>query len=159
MDGRASPSSGRRRTSRRSSRELGTARLVGSEQSNSSVVFDEALILKVFRRLEPGINPELELLRFLAEHGFRNTPALAGWYAYSGGPLTATLGLLQEYVADASRRLGARARRDRGRRRSASSTGSAGSARSPAQMHTVLGSDPNDPPSRPRSRASSRSGC
>ncbi|MFL5942241.1 MAG: phosphotransferase [Gaiellaceae bacterium] len=82
-------------------RELGAARLVSSEQSNSSVVFDDALILKLFRRLEPGINPELEMLRFLTEQGFRNIPALGGWYAYSGGPLTATLGLLQEYVAGA----------------------------------------------------------
>jgi maltokinase len=83
------------------SRELGAARLVSSEQSNSSVVFDEALILKIFRHLEPGINPELEMLRFLTEQGFRNIPALGGWYAYSGGPLTSTLGLLQEYVAGA----------------------------------------------------------
>ncbi len=82
-------------------RELGAARLVASEQSNSSVVFDDALILKVFRRLEPGINPELEVLRFLTGQGFRNIPALGGWYAYSGGPLTATLGLVQEFVAGA----------------------------------------------------------
>jgi len=82
-------------------RELGAARLVSSEQSNSSVIFDETLILKIFRHLEPGINPELEMLRFLTEQGFRNIPALGGWYAYSGGPLTATLGLLQEYVAGA----------------------------------------------------------
>ena len=82
-------------------RELGAARRVSSEQSNTSIIFDEALILKVFRRLEPGINPELEILRFLTEQGFRNIPALGGWYAYSGGPLTATLGLLQEYVAGA----------------------------------------------------------
>jgi maltokinase len=82
-------------------RELGAARLVSSEQSNSSVVFDDTLILKVFRHLEPGINPELEMLRFLTEQGFRNIPALGGWYAYSGGPLTATLGLLQEYIAGA----------------------------------------------------------
>jgi maltokinase len=82
-------------------RELGAARLVSSEQSNSSVVFDDALVLKLFRRLEPGINPELEVLRFLTEQGFRNIPALGGWYAYSGGPLTATLGLVQEFVAGA----------------------------------------------------------
>jgi ATP/maltotriose-dependent transcriptional regulator MalT len=36
-------------------------------ESNSSVVFDETLILKVFRRLEPGINPELEVLRLIAQ--------------------------------------------------------------------------------------------
>jgi maltokinase len=83
-------------------RDIAAPRLVASEQSNTSVVFGETLILKVFRRLEPGINPELEVLRFLGEHGFRNAPALAGWYEYSGGPLTATLGLLQEFVADAA---------------------------------------------------------
>jgi maltokinase len=79
-------------------RELKEARDVGAEQSNTSVVFDDELILKVFRRLEPGINPELEVLRFLTEHGFENIAALGGWYSYAGGPLAATLGILQEYV-------------------------------------------------------------
>ena len=51
-------------------------------------MFDEELILKVFRRLEAGINPELELLRFLTERGFENIAQLAGWYAYSGGRWT-----------------------------------------------------------------------
>ena len=86
--------------SARLGQDISPGRLVASEQSNTSVVFDESLILKVFRRLEPGVNPELEVLRFLAGHGFRNVPALAGWYEYSGGLLTATLGLLQEFVVD-----------------------------------------------------------
>jgi trehalose synthase-fused probable maltokinase len=81
-------------------REMTDARSVGAEQSNTSIVFDDELILKVFRRLEPGINPELEMLRFLTEHEFPNIAALGGWYAYSGGPTTATLGILQEYVRD-----------------------------------------------------------
>ena len=38
------------------------------------------------------------MLRFLTEHGFSNIAALGGWYAYSGGPLSATLGILQQYV-------------------------------------------------------------
>ncbi len=125
-------------------RELGPARLVSSEQSNSSVVFDDALILKVFRRLEPGINPELEMLRFLTQHGFRNIPALGGWYAYSGGPLTATLGLLQEYVAGAvggwEMALGEVASAPE---RFLDRLGRLGEVT--AQMHTVLGSDPDDP--------------
>ena len=40
------------------------------------------------------------MLRFLTEHGFANIASLGGWYAYSGGPLSATLGILQEFVRD-----------------------------------------------------------
>src|SRR5207244_10432057 len=82
-------------------RELIESRAVGTEQSNSSVVFDEELILKVFRRLEPGLNPELEMLRFLTERGFANVAAVGGWYAYVGRPMEATLGLVQEFVRNA----------------------------------------------------------
>ena len=123
--------------------ELIEARPIGTEQSNSSIVFDEELILKVFRRLEPGINPELELLRFLTEHGFPNIAALGGWYAYAGGPMNATLGILQEYVHDgedgwelALAELGAAPERFLGRlRRLGEVTG---------LMHTALGSESND---------------
>jgi maltokinase len=76
-------------------------RPIGAEQSNSSVVFGESLILKAFRRVEPGVNPELELLRFLSTHGFEHIAPLSGWYAYEGRLLDATLGILQEYLADA----------------------------------------------------------
>ena len=82
-------------------RELQVARQVESEQSNTSVVFDDQLILKIFRRLEAGLNPELELLRFLTEQGFANIPPLGGWYAYMGRPLEATLGILQAFVPGA----------------------------------------------------------
>jgi trehalose synthase-fused probable maltokinase len=77
-------------------------RPVGVEQSNSSVVFGEALILKAFRRLEPGVNPELELLRFLSSRGFASIAPLAGWYQVDGRLLDATLGILQEYLRDAT---------------------------------------------------------
>jgi maltokinase len=76
-------------------------RPVGVEQSNSSVVFGDELILKVFRRLEPGVNPELELLRFLSARGFEHIAPLAGWYEYSGRLVDATLGTLQEYLRGA----------------------------------------------------------
>ena len=78
--------------------ELTSARVITAEQSNTSIVFDDELILKVFRRLEAGVNPELELLRFLTERNFPNIAQLAGWYAYLGRPMDATLGVLQEYV-------------------------------------------------------------
>jgi maltokinase len=76
-------------------------RLMGVEQSNSSLVFDERLVLKVFRKLEPGVNPELEMLRFLTSHGFENIAPLKGWYEYEGHALSSTLGVAQTYLPDA----------------------------------------------------------
>jgi predicted trehalose synthase len=119
---------------------LGDVRSVGVEQSNTSLVFDERLIFKVYRRLEAGINPELELLRFLTERGFPNVPALAGWYAYVGTPMDATLGVLQHFVKGESDGWEL-ARSDPERflahvPRLGEVTGA---------MHTVLGSEPGDP--------------
>ena len=45
-------------------------RPIDREQSNSSIVFGDRLVLKVFRKLEAGINPELEMLRFLTGRGW-----------------------------------------------------------------------------------------
>jgi trehalose synthase-fused probable maltokinase len=120
------------------------ARVIDRQQSNSSVVFDDALILKVFRRVEAGINPELELLRFLTEAGFPNIAELAGWYAYVGGQMEATLGIMQRFVPDAEdgweRALEAIAAGDEAfldsLRRLGEVTG---------RMHTALGSDPAEP--------------
>jgi len=125
-------------------KELGSPRAIDTEQSNTSIAFDDELILKVFRRLEPGINPELELLRFLTDRGYPNIAALGGWYSYSGGPLAATLGILQEYVKDgqdgwelALDELAVDPERFLGRlRRLGEVTG---------ELHTVLASDSNDP--------------
>jgi maltokinase len=77
-------------------------RPVGVEQSNSSIVFGEELILKAFRRVEPGENPELELLRFLSARGFPHIAPLTGWYEFEGRLIDATLGILQQYLAGAS---------------------------------------------------------
>jgi maltokinase len=76
-------------------------RPMGVEQSNSSMVFGDQLVLKSFRRLEPGVNPELELLLFLAGHGFENIAPLAGWYEYEGRLVESTLGILQQYLKGA----------------------------------------------------------
>jgi len=125
-------------------RQLERADIITSEQSNSSAIFDDEVILKAFRRLEAGVNPELEMLRFLTEHGFPNIASLAGWYAYTGRPLDATLGILQEYVpaavngwelaleelADAPERFLRRLHR---------------LGEVTAAMHTVLASDSSDP--------------
>ncbi len=73
-------------------------RPMGAEQSNSSVVFGERLALKLFRKLEPGINPDLEMLRFLTAHEYPNIAPLHGWYEYEGGALAATLAVAQRFV-------------------------------------------------------------
>jgi maltokinase len=78
--------------------QLTTSRAMGAEQSNTSVVFDDSIVLKVYRRLEAGVNPELELLRFLTARSFDGIPALHGWAAYIGHPLEATLAIVQEFV-------------------------------------------------------------
>ena len=61
------------------------------EQSNSSVILDELHVLKLFRRLEAGPNPELEVLRTLAAAGFANAPRLEGALETPGPPLETAL--------------------------------------------------------------------
>jgi maltokinase len=81
--------------------EEASVRPMGVEQSNSSLVIDDQLVLKVFRKLEPGVNPELEMLRFLTAHEFPNIAALHGWYDYDGHSLAATLGVAQQFLPGA----------------------------------------------------------
>ncbi len=78
-------------------------RRLGGEQSNSSVALGEALVLKHFRKLAEGVNPEAEMTRFLTEHtSFRHTPRLAGHVEYRDeAGRTTTLAVAQELVADA----------------------------------------------------------
>jgi maltose alpha-D-glucosyltransferase/alpha-amylase len=75
-----------------------TPSLMGAEQSNTSIRYDRTFILKLFRRLEEGISPDLEIGRFLGEAGFKHTPPLAGALEYhrEGEPLT--LAILQGFV-------------------------------------------------------------
>jgi maltokinase len=77
------------------------ARPVGVEQSNSSIVFGDQTVLKLFRKLEPGINPELELLQFLTRQQFVSIAPLLGWYEYEGRSYSATLGVAQRFLPDA----------------------------------------------------------
>ena len=76
------------------------AQLSVAEQSNNSVIFGERLMLKVFRRLEEGVNPELEVGRFLTEKtNFAQIAPLAGSLEYrrgKGEPVT--ISILQGYV-------------------------------------------------------------
>jgi len=120
------------------------ARAMGAEQSNSSIVLNDRAVLKVFRRIQPGINPELEMLRFLADHDFANIAALIGWYGYSGELMDATLGVMQRYVAGArdgwELALDALSAPDAG---FLDRLGALGAVT--GRMHSVLASDSSDP--------------
>jgi maltose alpha-D-glucosyltransferase / alpha-amylase len=72
---------------------------IKTEQSNTSVVFGEHFILKLFRRLEPGQNPDLELGKFLTEKEFPHISPMAGALEYKRGreePIS--LGILQNFI-------------------------------------------------------------
>ncbi|MGA2013125.1 MAG: hypothetical protein ABSH51_21675 [Solirubrobacteraceae bacterium] len=119
-------------------------RAMGVEQSNSSIVFGEETVLKVFRRLEPGINPELELLQFLTRRGFEHIAPLQGWYEYEGRAFAATLGVAQRFVADATggwELALAQIATDPGAL--VVELGRLGAVT--AQLHNTLASDPSDP--------------
>ena len=74
-------------------------RAMGVEQSNTSVRLGDRLMLKVYRLLEPGINPEVEMLELLTERGFAHAPLAAGSMRYvpdDGEPAAA--GIVQSLV-------------------------------------------------------------
>ncbi|HEU5099620.1 MAG TPA: putative maltokinase [Roseiflexaceae bacterium] len=75
-------------------------KIVTAEQSNSSIIFGDRLIMKLFRRLEPGLNPDLEIGRFLTERcGFAHAPPAAGgleYHAPNADP--SSLAFLQGFV-------------------------------------------------------------
>lgn len=70
-----------------------------AEQSNTSVRYGERAILKLYRRLEDGINPDLEIGRHLTEQRFPHVPPLLGAIEYRRGTEEpATLAVLQGFV-------------------------------------------------------------
>ena len=71
---------------------------LGVEQSNSSVTLDGLHVLKLYRRLEAGPNPELEVLAALAAQGFANAPRLEGALTTSGPPLETALASVTTFV-------------------------------------------------------------
>ena len=75
-------------------------RRIGAEQSNTSLAYGDRLILKLFRRIEAGINPDVEIGRHLTEKaGFTRVPAVAGALELdSGADGTSTIAMLQQLV-------------------------------------------------------------
>src|SRR5579864_325551 len=83
-------------------RDVEPIKPLSGEQSNTSIRFGDALILKLFRRLQFGPNPDVEIGWFLTEHtAFRGTPPMAGSISYtSPNGDRADLALLQRFEAN-----------------------------------------------------------
>jgi maltose alpha-D-glucosyltransferase/alpha-amylase len=75
-------------------------RRLDADQSNTSVVLGDTLLLKAYRRLEPGLNPDLELTAYLTEEiEFAAVPRLAGFAELVTVDGAATVAMLQEFRA------------------------------------------------------------
>ena len=74
-------------------------RAVQTEQSNSTALVDEDYVVKIYRKLEVGVNPEIEIGRFLTEvAGFANSPALLGTVELIEGERRSAIGVVHAFV-------------------------------------------------------------
>ncbi|HVL67888.1 MAG TPA: maltose alpha-D-glucosyltransferase [Vicinamibacterales bacterium] len=75
-------------------------RRISAEQSNTSLLFGDRLILKLFRRLDVGVNPDFEIGCYLTEQaGFTRVPAVTGAFEYTAiAEQPVTLGMMQQLV-------------------------------------------------------------
>jgi maltokinase len=77
-------------------------RLMGVEQSNSSVVFEQEAVLKIFRRITPGTNPDIELNRVLARAGNPHVARLLGSFETTWDGQPCALGMVTEFAANSA---------------------------------------------------------
>jgi maltokinase len=79
-----------------------TSTLFTGEQSNSSVAFGEDAVLKVFRKITPGANPDITTHEALTLAGSSDIAHLYGWVSHGEGEQTLHLGMLQQFLRTAS---------------------------------------------------------
>ncbi|SNX64145.1 maltokinase [Streptomyces sp. TLI_55] len=77
-------------------------RVMTAEQSNTSVVYGDTFILKLLRRVVPGVNPDLELPLALAREGCPRVPAPTAWLNAELDGESYVLGVLQPFVQGAA---------------------------------------------------------
>ena len=85
----------------------GPSIVVGAEQSNTSVIFGDSVIMKVFRKVSPGLNPDIEVHSALAAAGSGHIALPLGWVEGTwvdpeGTEVTASLAMAQAFLKDAT---------------------------------------------------------
>ena len=80
-------------------KEYKSSKFMGLEQSNTSIIYNDAFVLKIFRRIYVSTNPDYEISRFLTERmHFKSSPAYTGSINLALPEGNITLGLMQELV-------------------------------------------------------------
>lgn len=80
-------------------KEYKNSKFMGVEQSNTSIIYNNTLVLKIFRRIYISTNPDYEISRFLTERmDFKSSPAYTGSISVVMSEGNITLGLMQELV-------------------------------------------------------------
>ena len=80
-------------------KEYISSKFMGVEQSNTSIIYNNTLVLKIFRRIYISTNPDYEISRFLTERmNFKSSPAYTGSISVELCEGKITLGLMQELV-------------------------------------------------------------
>ncbi len=80
-------------------KEYVSSKFMGVEQSNTSIIYNGTLVLKIFRRIYISTNPDYEISRFLTERmDFKSSPAYTGSISVELSEGKITLGLMQELV-------------------------------------------------------------
>lgn len=79
-----------------------SGRVLGAEQSNTSVILGEVLLLKLFRQVASGINPDIELHRVLAETDCTYVAPLRAWIETESDGELSMLGMAQDFASDSA---------------------------------------------------------
>jgi len=75
------------------------SRMLSAEQSNTSLVYDNAFFLKLYRKVDRAVNPDVEITHFLSEEAkFKNIPAFVGTVEWKYAHNTIVLGMMQEMI-------------------------------------------------------------
>ncbi|MEZ5763658.1 MAG: maltose alpha-D-glucosyltransferase [Xanthobacteraceae bacterium] len=78
---------------------ISNVRAVETEQTNSTTLVDDRYVVKVYRKIESGLNPEIEVGRFLTDvAGFANTPALLGSIELTGADTQSAVAIVHAFV-------------------------------------------------------------